>query len=174
MGVSRFASMEQVTPGCALEGGREDQTVVFVRVGTFAHAVVEVPRFSGVSELALEVSDLQAAERFYTEALGLPVVDRWPEAVWLLSGSTRLGLWLSFKGIAGARGGAHVHFALHVTEAEYDAVVDRLRTHGFDPHEETFEAFERSRAAYVTDPDGNVVEFWTWDVTRHLGRSSQT
>ena len=25
-----------------------------------------------------------------------------------------------------------------------------------------------SRAAYVTDPDGNVVERWTWDAAGHL------
>ena len=24
------------------------------------------------------------------------------------------------------------------------------------------------RAVYVTDPDGNVVELWTWDVAEHL------
>jgi hypothetical protein len=24
------------------------------------------------------------------------------------------------------------------------------------------------RAAYVDDPDGNVVELWTWDVAGHL------
>jgi catechol-2,3-dioxygenase len=120
--------------------------------------------FSGVSELALEVRDLGTAETFYSEVLGLPVVDRWPQAVWLLAGSTRIGLWHAFTGIAGARGGAHVHFALHVSEAEYDTVVERLRTHGLEPREEAFSAFDDSRAAYVTDPDGNVVEIWTWDV----------
>ena len=26
----------------------------------------------------------------------------------------------------------------------------------------------RGRAAYVTDPGGHVVEFWTWDVANHL------
>jgi hypothetical protein len=26
-----------------------------------------------------------------------------------------------------------------------------------------------TRAAYVSDPDGNVVELWTWNVARHLG-----
>jgi hypothetical protein len=26
----------------------------------------------------------------------------------------------------------------------------------------------RGRAAYVTDPGGHVVEFWTWDVAEHL------
>jgi len=25
-----------------------------------------------------------------------------------------------------------------------------------------------SRAAFVADPDGNVVELWTWDVAEHL------
>jgi catechol 2,3-dioxygenase-like lactoylglutathione lyase family enzyme len=127
-------------------------------------AQVEVSPFSGVSELVLEVSDLEGAKRFYSDLLGLPVVDRWPEAVWLLAGSTRIGLWRSVVGIAGARGGAHVHFALHLGDAGYDALVRRLRRAGLEPHEETFEAFDGSRAAYVTDPDGNVVEFWTWDV----------
>ena len=32
---------------------------------------------------------------------------------------------------------------------------------GFDTH---------GRAAYVDDPDGNVVELWTWDVAEHLQR----
>jgi catechol 2,3-dioxygenase-like lactoylglutathione lyase family enzyme len=126
----------------------------------------EASHFSGVSELVLEVIDLESSESFYGHLLELPVVDRWPDAVWLLAGSTRIGLWRSFVGIAGARGGAHVHFALHLSDADYDAVVARLRAHGLEPHEETFEAFDKSRAAYVTDPDGNVVEFWTWDVAR--------
>jgi catechol-2,3-dioxygenase len=132
--------------------------------------VAHVSPFSGVSELALEVADLEASERFYGTVLELPVVDRWPQAVWLLAGSTRIGLWHSIDGIAGARGGAHVHFALHLSEVEYDAVVERLRMQGLDPHEELFEAFDRSRAAYLTDPDGNVVELWTWDVSRHSNR----
>ena len=38
---------------------------------------------------------------------------------------------------------------------------ERLREQGYDPHEEDFE--ENGRAAYVTDPDGNIVELWTWE-----------
>jgi catechol-2,3-dioxygenase len=125
---------------------------------------VKASHYSGVSELVLEVNDLESSERFYGHLLELPVVDRWPDAVWLLAGSTRIGLWRSVVGIANARGGAHVHFALHLGDTDYDAVVSRLRTHGVDPHEETFDAFDSSRAAYLTDPDGNVVELWTWDV----------
>jgi hypothetical protein len=43
-------------------------------------------------------------------------------------------------------------------------------------HEENFE--ENGRAAYVTDPDDNVVELWTWpgagtsSVTKGLTRST--
>ena len=126
---------------------------------------------TGVNELVLEVLDLERAERFYAEALGLPVVERWPhrEAVWVMAGErTRIGLWRPQLGIAGGRGGVHVHYALHLPEPSYDDAVRRLREHGLEPHEEQFRNYGGSRAAYVTDPDGNVVELWTWDVSRHL------
>jgi catechol 2,3-dioxygenase-like lactoylglutathione lyase family enzyme len=127
---------------------------------------------TGVSELVLEVADLDAAEAFYAGVLGLPVVERWQqrEAVWVLAGErTRIGLWKGPQvGIAGGRGGAHVHFALHIEPDDYDAAVERLRAHGFDPHQERFRSYDSSRAVYATDPDGNVVELWTFDVGRHL------
>src|SRR5438552_19185004 len=117
--------------------------------------LIEATHFSGVSELVLEVVDLESSEWFYGHLLDLPVVDRWPDAVWLLAGATRIGLWRSVVGIAGARGGAHVHFALHLSDAGYDAIVARVRAHRFDPHDETFEAFARSRAADASDPHGD-------------------
>jgi catechol 2,3-dioxygenase-like lactoylglutathione lyase family enzyme len=126
-------------------------------------------RTGGVSELVLEVADLAAAERFYAGVLGFPVVEVWTErhAVWVMAGTqTRIGLWTPQVGIALGRGGAHVHFALHVEDADFSGIVDRLETHGLPVHIEHFE--ERGDAAYVTDPDGNVVEFWTWDVAEHL------
>src|SRR5215203_868308 len=72
---------------------------------------------TGVSELVLEVVDLEAAEQFYSEVLGLPVVERWPhrDAVWLMAGDrTRIGLWRPQVGVAGGRGGIHVHYAMHL------------------------------------------------------------
>jgi catechol 2,3-dioxygenase-like lactoylglutathione lyase family enzyme len=53
---------------------------------------------------------------------------------------------------------------VHVEEADYDEAVATLRERGQDPHEEDFAA--AGRAAYVEDPDGNVVELWTWPVAR--------
>jgi catechol-2,3-dioxygenase len=124
---------------------------------------------TGVSELVLEVVDLEAAERFYAEVLGLPVVERWEhrDAVWVMAGQgTRIGLWKPQVGVAGGRGGVHVHYAMHIDEQDYDATVERLRSCGLEVTEDDF---GHSRAVYVTDPDGNVVEFWTADVGRLHG-----
>ena len=110
----------------------------------------------------LEVADLDAAALFYTDVLGLPVQSRSDERVWVLAGGrTRIGLWAPQVGIAGGRGGAHVHYAMHVADEDYDAAIVALRERGHEPHQEEFG--ENGRAAYVEDPDGNVVELWTWE-----------
>ena len=129
---------------------------------------------TGVSELVLEVVDLEASERFYADVLGLPVVERWPdrEAIWVMAGDrTRIGLWRPQVGLHGGRGGIHVHFAMHIA--------DRPLRRGRGPHARQgpggrrarLRRLRRRRAAYVDDPDGNVVELWTWDVARHLDAS---
>ena len=110
----------------------------------------------------LEVADLDAAVRFYSESLGLPLVSRSENRAWFHVGErSRIGLWTPQEGIAGGQGGAHVHYAMHVDAADYDLAVQHLRESGLDPHEEHFEE-TGTRAAYVTDPDGHVVELWTW------------
>ena len=126
---------------------------------------------TGVSELVLEVLDLEAAEAFYASVLGLPVVERWPDrdAIWVMAGErTRIGLWRPQVGRAHGRGGVHVHYAMHLAEEHYDAAVERLRGHGLEVEEHVFAGYADSRAAYADDPDGNVVELWTWDVANHL------
>jgi catechol-2,3-dioxygenase len=116
-----------------------------------------------VNELVLEVLDLERAEHFYSELLGFTVVERWEhrDAVWVLAGRTRIGLWRPQVGVAGGRGGVHVHYALQIEEQDYAAIVERLRGRGLEVTEDDF---GHSRAVYVTDPDGNVVEFWTGNV----------
>src|ERR687890_1511295 len=107
---------------------------------------------TGVSELVLEVADLERAERFYADVLGLPVVERWEdrEAVWLMAGDrTRIGLWRPQVGLARGRGGIHVHYAMHVAEADYDAAVARLRERRMEVEEHRFSGYADSRAAYV-------------------------
>jgi catechol 2,3-dioxygenase-like lactoylglutathione lyase family enzyme len=129
---------------------------------------------TGVSELVLEVADLERAEAFYAGALGFPVVDRWPhrDAIWVMAGrQTRIGLWKPQVGLAGGRGGVHVHYAMGIGEADFDPAVARLRGAGYEPEVIEF-GDDRGRAVYVTDPDGNVVELWTWDVAGHLDASA--
>lgn len=123
---------------------------------------------TGLNELVLEVVDLERAEHFYSRLLGLPVVERWEhrEAVWVLAGATRIGLWKPQVGVAGGRGGIHVHYALQIADEDYTATVERLRGCGLEVFEDDF---GDSRAAYVTDPDGNVVEFWTGDLSERYG-----
>jgi catechol 2,3-dioxygenase-like lactoylglutathione lyase family enzyme len=124
---------------------------------------------TGVSELVLEVADLERAEAFYSGALGFPVVDRWPqrEAIWVMAGErTRIGLWRPQTGLHGSRGGEHVHYAMKIADADYEATVGHLRGKGLEVKETAFDG--AGRAAYVNDPDGHLVEFWTWDVGEHL------
>lgn len=123
---------------------------------------------TGVSELVLEVDDLDAAERFYSGALGLPVVERWVErkAIWVMAGDrTRIGLWRPQVGVAGGRGGEHVHFALHLAETDFEAAVQRLREWRLEPFVQARR--QSSKSVYVNDPDGNCVELWTQDVSRY-------
>jgi catechol-2,3-dioxygenase len=125
----------------------------------------------GVSELVLEVVDLAAAEAFYAGVFGFPVVERSEGRIWLMAGTqTRIGLWSLQLGIASARGGLHVHYAMHIDDRDFDGAVAQLRKHGCDPEIVSFDDDDRGKSLYVTDPDGNVVECWTWDVKGHLAR----
>jgi catechol 2,3-dioxygenase-like lactoylglutathione lyase family enzyme len=131
---------------------------------------------AGVSELVLEVADLERAERFYADKLGLPVVERWPHrnAVWVLAGNTRIGLWEPQVGLEGSQGGQHVHFALQVADDDFDVLVEALKGRGLDVPLHRFgglgEVEAPSRSAYVTDPDGHLVEFWTASMSDYGSR----
>lgn len=123
----------------------------------------EVVTTIGLFELVLEVADL-AAERFYREVIGLSVADRWGDdrpAVWLaLGGEAFLGLWPRESGgeraIHGARGGAHVHYAIRVPRGTLEATQRRIEALGVAV-EGGWEFGPGDRAIYLDDPDGNVV-----------------
>lgn len=81
---------------------------------------------------------------------------------YLIGDSARLGLWTQQVGLAGGRGGAHVHFALHLDDAEIEPAAARLRSAGAEVEGPL--QLGPGRALYVTDPDGNVVELWSQDM----------
>jgi catechol-2,3-dioxygenase len=131
--------------------------------------VPEAPPVSGISELVLEVRDLEAARRFYRDLLGFEETlygEGRDDRYWYLIGSSaRLGLWTPQVGLAGGRGGAHVHFAFQLAREELDPLLSRLRSGGVEVEGPI--QLGDDRAIYVTDPDGNVVEFWTQDLAAY-------
>jgi catechol-2,3-dioxygenase len=127
------------------------------------------PRVSGISELVLEVSDLEAARRFYRDALGLEETLYGEGAEgrywYLIDETARLGLWTEQVGLAGGRGGAHVHYAFALPDDEIERLLDRLREAGIEVEGPI--QLGPGRAIYVSDPDGNVVEFWSQDMAEY-------
>ena len=131
--------------------------------------MAEPPPVTGISELVLEVSDLERARAFYRDVLGFEETlygEGREGRVWYLVGeSARLGLWTEQVGLAGGRGGAHVHFAFNVPDAAIDTLQSRLEERGAEidgPYQ-----LGPGRAIYVTDPDGNAVEFWSQDMAEY-------
>ena len=91
---------------------------------------------------------------------------------WYLVGDTaRLGLWTPQTGLAGGRGGAHVHFAFQVEDAEIDRLLERIGSTGVEVEGPI--QLGPGRAIYVTDPDGNVVEFWSQDMAAYTREARQ-
>jgi len=114
----------------------------------------------GIVEMTLEVRDLEALERFYTDAFGLRVLKRDDDRVWLAVGErARLGLWLPGPKEFGDEGGRHVHYAMGAGPGALDALAGRLRGQGIavrGPEQHP----GGDRSIYVEDPEGNVVEVW--------------
>jgi catechol 2,3-dioxygenase-like lactoylglutathione lyase family enzyme len=127
------------------------------------------PPVSGISELVLEVSDLEDSRRFYRDVLGFEETLYGEGAegrYWYLIGETaRLGLWTEQIGLAGGRGGEHVHYAFHLADEEIDPLKERIEAAGAEVEGPI--QLGPGRAIYVTDPDGNVVEFWSQDMAAY-------
>jgi predicted enzyme related to lactoylglutathione lyase len=135
--------------------------------------VPEPPPVSAISELVLEVSDLEAARRFYRDVLGFEETlygEGREGRYWYLVGETaRLGIWTPQVGLAGGRGGAHVHFAFHVEDPEIDVLRERIESAGGEVEGPI--QLGPGRAIYVTDPDGNVVELWSQDMAAYTSEA---
>ena len=131
--------------------------------------MADPPPVSAISELVLEVSDLEASRHFYRDLLGFEETlygEGREGRYWYLVGETaRLGLWTPQTGLAGGRGGAHVHFAFHIDDAALDALHERLAAKQVEVEGPV--QLGPGRAIYVTDPDNNVVEFWSQDLAEY-------
>ncbi len=139
----------------------------------YAPAVTSPPPVTGISELVLEVRDLDAASAFYRDLLGFEETmhgEGRDDRRWYLVGdSARLGLWTPQEGIGGGRGGAHVHFALHVPASEFAALVARLEAAAIELAASV--EFSGERAVFIHDLEGNVIEFWTQDMRAYAAEA---
>lgn len=103
--------------------------------------------------VSINVDDVPAAVRFYTDVLGMTQRDDRPDfgfdGAWLNAGAQQVHL------IAGSvPKGEGQHFALRVDDI--DAVIDELR--GRDVKVGDAAAVGTGRQAFVLDPAGNLVE----------------
>ena len=115
---------------------------------------------TGICELTLEARDMKELERFYTECVGLEVLSREDDRIWLAVGDRgRLGLWSPGEKEFGDEGGEHVHWAIAVEPRTLDDVVGRLRERGVEV-KGAVEHDGGDQSAYFEDPEGNVVELW--------------
>jgi catechol 2,3-dioxygenase-like lactoylglutathione lyase family enzyme len=110
--------------------------------------------FRGVHHVSLNVTDVEAATRFYTEVLGLELLERpnlsFPGA-WLAAGSQQIHL----LGVDEFEAPEGQHFALQVDDI--DATILTLADRGV----ETTPAKEITgvcRQAFFQDPTGNLIE----------------
>ncbi|WP_238371276.1 VOC family protein [Heliomarina baculiformis] len=136
----------------------------------------QAPAPRALLEAALYMQDLDAAEAFYGDLLGLRVFQRVkgrhvffdlgsavllvfnPEATENASKTGRIPVPPH-----GARGSGHVCFAM--PRDEIDAMRSRLLAAGVEVDSE-FDWPNGARSLYVRDPGGNSVEFaepWLWD-----------
>ena len=127
--------------------------------------MTQAPRTLGFYEVALEVSDLAAAERFYCDGLGLEEIDRWGDprpAFWVRLGREAGGE----KGLFGGRGGEHVHLAIRVRPGDLAGMKEHLAAMGIPLEGET--TFGNGNTAlYVRDQDDHLIEiteiYTLWD-----------
>jgi catechol-2,3-dioxygenase len=135
------------------------------------------PRVRALGETVLRVKDLEAVKRFYTEVIGLDILQEFEGIAFLkvadgYGGHTHIvGLFHESlpapfsedrrEPVRLERTSLH-HFALEIDKADFDAELSRLQALGLEIT--TFEhTWCRWRSLYVRDPEGNILELVCYD-----------
>lgn len=131
---------------------------------------VESP-IKGLGEIALQVNDLDVMQAFYEQTVGLSLLRRFEESAFFaiaegVGGHTQvLALFDRTAGRAvplGYRRPPLDHIAFAIELDDYDAELQRLRSLGAEVSTTTH-AWTQWRSIYVTDPEGNIVEWVCYD-----------
>ena len=117
---------------------------------------MERPTHAGLRHLALNVLDLDAMKRFYTDLLGFQI--EWEpdgDNVYLSSGIDNLAL---HRSTAAGRGSLD-HFGLVVRRADdVDRWAAFLESHGVTLDARPRTHRDGARSCYLRDPDGNSIQ----------------
>ena len=126
-----------------------------------------------ILHLSLPVADLDEAQRFYEEVLGLEVGrvrQDWID-VWFYGMQLTLQRRPDEVAPAGEQGVRHFGVTLPTPEA-YDQLADRLRAHGVEwlsePATSTAAELSGKTSAKLADPSGNVIEIKHYRSTASL------
>jgi catechol 2,3-dioxygenase len=131
---------------------------------------VESP-IKGLGEIALQVNDLDVMQAFYEQTVGLSLLRRFEESAFFaiaegVGGHTQvLALFDRTAGQPvplGYRRPPLDHIAFVIELDDYDAELQRLRSLGAEVRTTTH-AWTQWRSIYVTDPEGNIVEWVCYD-----------
>jgi catechol 2,3-dioxygenase-like lactoylglutathione lyase family enzyme len=121
-----------------------------------------VARVAGISHVGISVSDLGAARHFYVDVMGLTELRR-PDfgvpGAWFRAGDLQLHV-LEVPEVAPVGPGLP-HLALHVATDDLASTVEALVAGGaglLAPPSTRDDFGVAVTAAFVTDPDGNVIE----------------
>jgi catechol 2,3-dioxygenase-like lactoylglutathione lyase family enzyme len=117
-----------------------------------------------LDHLALHVSDLAAAERFYVGVLGMHLVERLGEMTLVECGESRIGL-VRRPDLAPRDPGviedplSRAHHAFLVSEEQFGTARETLQAAGAPVHGPV--SWGDHRCLYFLDPDGNLLEIVT-------------
>jgi catechol-2,3-dioxygenase len=132
----------------------------------------KLPSVRGLGEIALRVNNLDAMQKFYEEAIRLPLMTRVPNCAFFkiadgYGGHTQV-LALFDRSENPGYGGTDAatstidHIAFEIALADFAGEKKRLEARGLNV--ETAEhAWVHWRSLYVTDPEGNLVELVCFD-----------
>jgi len=115
----------------------------------------------GVVHFTIPVKDLDRAEKFYTEVMGMERLRRNDHMVFMRAGADCFVLTYSEKPVDPNTGDRHdIHHAFRVSAAEYDRAKAFLAEQGIRIFKEEHRGTGtfQGRSAYFHDPDRNVLE----------------
>jgi methylmalonyl-CoA/ethylmalonyl-CoA epimerase len=110
-----------------------------------------------IGQIAMHVSDADRAERFYRDALGLPLLFRFGDQMFFDCG----GLRLMLDGGHEPRGPGHASFCIYLRTPAIEAAVARLKAEGVyfeqEPHRLAKMPDHEVWTAFFRDPDNNLL-----------------